>query len=182
MRVTTRTLFCHEHFFVQHEMQLKMDKMFNVLYMYVSSSCPASPHHPVVDYFSMKAHHQMFYCLLLSFLTIWIEKQALPVFLGWGKKKNPLYVGMLVSGATAYNSPLCFSGPGCPARCREQTTAPARVAGAQTSSRERRLLRSRSASRPSPRRKRPRSLAKRQPNCPPAPRGEFNFSTIYFLL
>lgn len=64
----------------------------------------------------------------------------------------------------------------CPARCsRGRTTAPTPVGGAQMLSRGRRLLRSSrapsSGTRPSPKRRRPKSPARPLPSSPPAPRG-----------
>lgn len=64
----------------------------------------------------------------------------------------------------------------CPVRCnRGRTTAPTPVGEARMPSRGRRLHRSSrapsSGTRPSPRRRRPKSPARRLPSSPPAPRG-----------
>lgn len=64
----------------------------------------------------------------------------------------------------------------CPVRCsRGRTTAPTPVGEARTPSRGRRLRQSSrgpsSGTRPSPRKRRPKSPARRLPSSPPAPRG-----------
>lgn len=71
--------------------------------------------------------------------------------------------------------PLCAASA-CPVRCsRGRTTVPTPAAGARTLSRGRRLCpssRARSSgTRPSPRRRRPRSPARPPPSCPPVPKG-----------
>lgn len=75
---------------------------------------------------------------------------------------------------SSFVNPVVISGPRCLVRCRDQMIAPAQAEGVQTSSSERRHLRRSEIWWP-PRRKRPRSPVKLQPNSPRVPRGDALF-------
>lgn len=85
-----------------------------------------------------------------------------------------LFGDLLIYSAVRQLCLIAFKirGPQCPARYKDRTTAPAPAGEARTSNRGSRYRRSRSVSRRSPRRRRPRSPAKPLPNFQPVPRGE----------
>lgn len=75
----------------------------------------------------------------------------------------------------------------CPVRCsRGRTTAPTPVGEARTLSRGRRLLQSNpalsSGTRPSPKRRRPKSPARLLPSSLPAPRGRFAALIVFYFV
>lgn len=72
--------------------------------------------------------------------------------------------------------PTLPTGPGCPVRCREWTTAPAPAGAALTLSSASLCPPSRSVSRFSLKRRRPRYPAKPLPSSPPVPRGNTLYS------